>query len=97
MKQCLFTLFNYYKIVMLPSDLKSVLEDYIIKEQELETADDLFEASFSEDKVNRVDFHEFLQQVTRPYVYQVTKKELWVSYQDTMKLMLNCIYNLLDI
>jgi len=95
MKQCLFTLYNYYKIIMLPSDLQTVLSDYIIKEQKLETPEDLLDTSFTENKVNKVDFHEFLQQVTRPYVYQVAKKELWINYQDLMKLILNSINNLL--
>ncbi|CAI2359026.1 unnamed protein product [Moneuplotes crassus] len=96
MQQCIFTLLNYYKIVMLPSDLELVLNDFIIKEQELESPEDLLNADFDSKHVNRVDFNVFLQEVTRPYVFQVSKKELFISYHNFMTLLIDCINDLID-
>lgn len=96
MKQCIFTLLNYYKIVMLPSDLKSVLSDYVIQEDQLNTTDDLLDSSFKEESVTKIDYLEFLQEVARPYVFEVAQKELFISYQNFMKLTYNCLGDLLD-
>jgi hypothetical protein len=96
MHQCIFTLLNYYKIVMLPSDLKTVLNDYIIKEDKLNTTDDLLDSSFREESVTKVDYLEFLQEVARPYVNEVAQKELFISYQNFMKLTYNCLSDLLN-
>jgi len=97
MKQCIFTLLNYYKIVMLPKDLKVVLMDYVMEQDDLDSPDDLLEVSFSEDSLTKVDYQIFLQEVTRPYVYQVAKKELFMSYQNLMILMYESTLQLLDL
>lgn len=111
MGQCIFTLLNYYKIVMLPSDLRIILADYIIEDNKLDVTDDLFEyddsqyykvtreegAMAAEDATIKVDYNEFLQEVTRPYVYEVAKNEIFIKYQDFMKLTFKCLTDTLNI
>ena len=99
----IFALLNYYKIVMLPSDIRTILEDYIIHEDALNKTDDLFdfeqidESENKNDSTIKINYLDFLKDVVRPYVYEVSKKETFISYNSFMKLLLKSLYILMDV
>lgn len=88
---------------MLPSDIRIVMSDFVMHDDKLSQPDDLFEYETNqetfnpEDAVTKVNYLEFLAQVARPYVYQVAKKELFINYQDFMKLLYKTFEDLLNI
>jgi hypothetical protein len=103
MSKCIFAFLNYYKIVMLPSDIRVAMSDFIMHDDKLDQTDDLFEYETNqetfnpEDAVTKVNYLEFLQEVARPYIYQIGKKELFITYQDFMKLLYKTLEDLLNI
>jgi hypothetical protein len=100
MSKCIFVLLNYYKLVMLPEDIKLILNDFLVENQTLNETNDLLDFddepinSNLEDSVLRVDYLMFLQEVARPYIYEVSKKELFMGYQNFMKLLFGSIVKL---
>ena len=88
---------------MLPSDIRTILEDYIIHEDALNKTDDLFdfeqidESENKNDSTVKINYLDFLKDVVRPYVYEVSKKETFISYNSFMKLLLKSLYILMDV
>jgi len=93
MSKLIFTLLNYYKVVMLPSDLRILLEDYIIRNEEVNKTEDLFEYESilpdenREDAMTKINNQDFLKDIVRPYVYQVSKYETFITYQNFLKVI----------
>ena len=99
----IFAFLNYYKIIMLPSDMRIILDDYIIQEDVLNKTDDLFDFEQIDDSENKgdstvkINYLEFLKDVVRPYVYEVSGKETFISYNSFMKLLLKSLNILMDV
>lgn len=88
---------------MLPSDMRIILDDYIIQEDVLNKTDDLFDFEQIDDSENKgdstvkINYLEFLKDVVRPYVYEVSGKETFISYNSFMKLLLKSLNILMDV
>lgn len=99
----IFAFLNYYKIIMLPEDMRIILEDYIIQEDVLNKTDDLFdfeqidESENKNDSTIKINYLDFLKDVVRPYVYEVSGKETFISYNSFMKLLVKSLNILMGV
>lgn len=88
---------------MLPEDMRIIFEDYIIQEDVLNKTDDLFdfeqidESENKNDSTIKINYLDFLKDVVRPYVYEVSGKETFISYNSFMKLLVKSLNILMGV
>lgn len=72
-----------------------MLEDYIISNEALDKTEDLFEYETipedenKDDAMTKINYHDFLKDIVRPYIYEVAKLETFITYQNFIKLLIN--------